>query len=65
MKELERQAHDRALAITNEAVRKLERLEPMEDETFEFELERSLTAMRELAAQIQQQIGRASCRERA
>ena len=53
MLELERQAYDRALAIASEAVRKLEGLEPMDDETFQFELERSLTAMRELAAQIQ------------
>jgi hypothetical protein len=53
MMELERHAYDRALNITREAIRKLEGLEPLEDETFQFELERSLTAMRELAEQIQ------------
>jgi hypothetical protein len=53
MLELERNAYDRALSITNDAVRKLEGLEELDDETFQFELERSLTAMRELAAQIQ------------
>lgn len=53
MLELERNAYDRALKIANDAVRKLEGLEELDDETFEFELERSLTAMKELAAQIQ------------
>jgi hypothetical protein len=53
MLELEKQAYDRALAIVNEAVRKLESLEDLDDETFKFESERSLAAMRDLAAQIQ------------
>lgn len=53
MQELERQNYDRALAIANDAVQQLEQLDELEDETFEFELERSLAAMRELAEQIQ------------
>lgn len=53
MLELERNAYDRALGIARDAVRQIEGLEKIEDETFEFEQERSLTALRELAAQIQ------------
>jgi len=53
MLELERNAYDQALALVNQAVRRLERLEEYDDETFHFEQERSLMALRELAAQIQ------------
>ena len=53
MLELENQAYDKALQLVNEALHRLEKLEDMEDETFRFEQERSLTALRELAAQIQ------------
>lgn len=53
MLELDRRAYDKALRITNEAVRKLESLTELDDETFRFERERSLMAMRELASQIQ------------
>ena len=53
MLELENQGYDKALQLVNEALQRLEKLEDMEDETFRFELERSLTALRELAAQIQ------------
>jgi len=52
MLELEQRAYDRALRIANDAVEKIEALEELDDETFKFERERSLTAMRELAAQI-------------
>jgi hypothetical protein len=53
MLELERTSYNRALELANEAVEQLEALEEMDDETFKFERERSLTAIRELAAQIQ------------
>jgi len=53
MLELEQHAYDRALTLTREAIAKIEGLEPVEDETFRFEQERSLTALRELADQIQ------------
>lgn len=53
MLELENHAYDKALRLVNEAVDRLEKLEEMEDETFRFERERSLAALRELAAQIQ------------
>ena len=52
MLELERQAYDKALRLVNDAVERLEKLDAMEDETFRFELERSLIALRELSAQI-------------
>ena len=53
MLELEKHAYDAALRIANEGVRKLEELEDLDDETFEFERSRSLSALKELAAQIQ------------
>jgi hypothetical protein len=53
MVELEKRAYDKALTIANDAVAKIESLAEVDDETFKFERERSLTAMRELAAQIQ------------
>jgi hypothetical protein len=53
MLELEQRNYDRAYQIAAEAVQKLESLEELEDETFQFERERSLAAMRELAEQIQ------------
>jgi hypothetical protein len=53
MLELEQHAYEKALRLVNEAVERLEKLEDMDDETFRFELERSLVALRELAAQIQ------------
>lgn len=52
MLELERDAFARALEIVNEAIEKIELLDEMQDETFQFERERSLTALRGLAAQI-------------
>jgi hypothetical protein len=53
MLELEKHAYDRALALVNEATVKIEALDDLDDETFQFERERSLTALRELAVQIQ------------
>jgi hypothetical protein len=53
MLELEKNHYDKALQLTQEAIRKVEALEPFEDETFGFERERSVTALRELAEQIQ------------
>ena len=53
MLELEKQGYEKGLALANEAVRQIETLEELDDETFKFERERSLTALRELVAQIQ------------
>ncbi|HTL56197.1 MAG TPA: UvrB/UvrC motif-containing protein [Candidatus Limnocylindrales bacterium] len=52
MIELEKQAYDRALNLVNEALERLEKLEDLDDETFKFEQERSVLALKELAAQI-------------
>lgn len=49
---LEKGNYDEALRLTDEAVTAIEALEGIEDETFEFERERSLEALRELAAQV-------------
>ena len=51
---LDKGAHDKALEIVRAAIERIEGLEEMDDETFTFEQGRSLTALRELAAQIQQ-----------
>jgi hypothetical protein len=53
MLELEKNAYDRALQLAEEAVRTIETLEDFDDETFRYERERSLGALRELAGQIQ------------
>ena len=50
---LDNREHHKALRITNDAIEKVEALPDLDDETFQFERERSLTALRELAAQIQ------------
>jgi excinuclease UvrABC helicase subunit UvrB len=52
MLEVDRQAYDRALRLANEALQKIQALEEIDDETFTLERERSVTALRELAAQI-------------
>ena len=52
MQALDQQAYDRGLRIANEAVEKIAALDELDDDTFKFERERSLTAMRELANQI-------------
>ncbi len=54
MMALDKHEHHKALRITNDAIEKIESLPDQEDETFQFERDRSLTALRELAAQIQQ-----------
>ena len=51
--ELDRRDYDAAQTIAQGAIRKLETLEDLDDETFKFERDRSLKAMRELSAQIQ------------
>jgi hypothetical protein len=51
--EMEKGAYDEALRIANEALKKVESLEELEDDTFKFERERSVMAMRELESQIQ------------
>ena len=53
MLELETRSYEKALRIANEAIQKIEALDDLDDETFKFERDRSLTAMRELAEQIQ------------
>ncbi len=52
MLEVRRSAHDPALAAVDRAIRRIEALDDLDDETFHFERERSLTALRELARQI-------------
>lgn len=52
MLELEKRAYDTALRIADEGITRIEALEVVDDETFEFERNRSLAALRELAAQI-------------
>ena len=53
MLEVEKGAYDEAARITRETIRKVESLEDLDDETFRFERERSVTALRELESQIQ------------
>jgi len=49
---LEKQAHDEALRLTSEAIEQIEALDELDEETFKFERERSVTALRDLAEQI-------------
>ncbi len=51
--EWEKRAYDQALGLIQQARENIESLVDSEDETFQFERERSLTALRELAEQIQ------------
>ena len=53
MLEVEKGAYDEASKLTREAIRTVEALDDLEDETFRFERERSLMALRELDSQIQ------------
>jgi len=53
MQEVEKGAYDEAAKTTREAIRNIEALDDLEDDTFEFERERSLLALRELESQIQ------------
>jgi hypothetical protein len=52
MLELDNQAYEKALKITTEAIASIEGLADLDDETFTFERERSLTGLRELSEQI-------------
>jgi hypothetical protein len=52
MLELEKRAYDKALQLANEGVLKIQTLGELDDETFKFERERSLVALRELASQV-------------
>jgi hypothetical protein len=49
----ENNAHHRALRTVNDAIERIEALDELDEETFQFERERSLQALREMAAQIQ------------
>jgi hypothetical protein len=53
MLELDKHAFDKALEIVHRGIELTEALEDLEDDTFQFERERSLAALRELASQIQ------------
>jgi hypothetical protein len=53
MLELDGHAYDKALQLANEGIDRIDALEDLEDETFRFERERSVGALRELASQIQ------------
>ena len=53
MQHLEKAAYQKGLAILNEAIQRIEEIEEMDDETFVFERERSLAALRDLCTQIQ------------
>jgi len=53
MLELENHAYEKALRLTRDLIAKIEGLDELDDETFAFERERSLTALRELADQIE------------
>jgi hypothetical protein len=53
MRALGKEAYDEALRLAQEGLQAVERLEDMDDETFQFEKERSVSALQELAAQIQ------------
>jgi len=53
MLDLEKNAYDSALKIASQAIRTIEALEDSDDETFQYERERSLEALRELAGQVQ------------
>jgi hypothetical protein len=50
--QLDRKHYDTAVSIVEKAAECIENLEPLEDDTFKFERDRSLTALRELATQI-------------
>jgi excinuclease UvrABC helicase subunit UvrB len=53
MLELEGQRPESALKIVRDAIVKIEGLEEMDNPTFKFERDRSLTALHELAKQIE------------
>ena len=53
MLEVERGAYDQALKLVREAIRNIQSLDDLEDDTFKFEQERSLMALRELNSQVE------------
>jgi hypothetical protein len=53
MQALEKNDYDQALKVAQEAIGKIESIEEVEDDTFKFERERSVMALRELESQIQ------------
>jgi hypothetical protein len=53
MIELDHNAYDKALNLLQDAIAKIQALPQLDDETFTFERDRSLTGLREMAAQIQ------------
>jgi hypothetical protein len=53
MRALEKGAYEEALKVAREAIQKIESLEELEDDTFKFEQERSVMALRELESQVQ------------
>jgi hypothetical protein len=53
MLELDKKQYGRALRVVDATLEKLQALEEMDDDTFKFEQERSLAAMRELREQIE------------
>lgn len=53
MFEVDKGAYDDATKVTREAIRKVEALDDLDDDTFRSERERSLVALRELESQIQ------------
>ena len=54
MMALEKESYDKAMRLTREGIARIEALAELEDETFQFERDRSLEGLRDLAAQIQQ-----------
>ena len=52
MQQMEKGAYDEAVKLAQEAIRKVESLEDLEDDTFKFERERAVMALRELESQI-------------
>jgi hypothetical protein len=53
MQAIDKGAYDEALTTAREAIKKIESLEELEDDTFKFEQERSIMALRELESQVQ------------
>src|SRR5664279_775801 len=53
MQAVDKAAYNEALIVIREAIGKVESLEEMEDDTFKFEQERSIMALRELESQVQ------------
>jgi hypothetical protein len=53
MQAIDKGAYDEALTVARAAIGKIESLEELEDDTFKFEQERSIMALRELESQVQ------------